>query len=96
MRNFITAAIIVILPIMAFADTMSEINKLMDRIKSNSKAYRVICYLDRRLTKGFSLGMFDIDNKEEYCLFLKEEIVKEIVKKICEDVKVNISIDTSV
>lgn len=67
MRKLITAAIIVILPIMAFANTVSEINRLMDRIKSNSKAYRIICYRDKRLIKstGFTLGGFDIDNRDE-------------------------------
>lgn len=39
MRKLITAAIIVILPIMAFADTMSEINKLMDRINNNTMTW---------------------------------------------------------
>lgn len=80
MRNIITAVIIVILPIMAFANTVSEINRLMDRIKSNSKAYRVICYAHQRhvKTNGFILGALDIDNRDEYCVFLKEEIETDI------------------
>jgi hypothetical protein len=82
MRNFITAAIIVILPIMAFANTLSEINELMDRIKANSKAYRVICYAHQRHVKanGFTLGALDINNRDEYCVFLKEEIENDIDK----------------
>lgn len=79
MKNIITAAIIVILPIMAFANTVSEINRLMDRIKSNSKAYKVICYGDRNsLSNELFSSKLDFDNREEYCVFLKEEIETDI------------------
>lgn len=78
MKNIILITSMVLIPFIALANSIEEINRLMDRIKSNSKSYRVICYSDRRVTKGFSLGIFDVDNKEEYCLFLKEEIENDI------------------
>lgn len=76
MKNIITAAIIIILPIMAFADTMSEINKLMDKIKNNTESYRLICYRHmQNRTWSFEL---ELNNKKEYCIFLKEEIESDI------------------
>ncbi len=80
MKNIILITLILLIPFIAFANTLSEINKLMDRIKANSKAYRVICYAHQKhvKTNGFTLGSLDINNREEYCVFLKEEIENDI------------------
>jgi hypothetical protein len=80
MKNIILTISMVLIPFIAFANTFSEINELMDRIRSNSKAYRVICYSHQRHVKanGFTLGALDINNRDEYCLFLKEEIENDI------------------
>jgi len=80
MKNIILTISIVLIPFIALASTIEEINKLMDRIKADSKAYRVICYAHQKhvKTNGFTLGSLDINNREEYCLFLKEEIENDI------------------
>jgi len=80
MKNIILTISIVLIPFIALASTIEEINKLMDRIKADSKAYRVICYAHQKhvKTNGFTLGSLDINNREEYCLFLKEEIENDM------------------
>lgn len=80
MKNIILTISIVLIPFIALASTIEEINKLMDRIKADSKAYRVICYAHQKhvKTNGFTLGSLDINNREEYCVFLKEKIENDI------------------
>jgi hypothetical protein len=82
MKNIILLTSIVLIPFITLASNLEEINKLMNRIKSNSKAYRIICYGDRNTIGNtfISTSRLDIDNKEEYCVFLKEEIENDIDK----------------
>ena len=78
MKNILTLTAIVLIPFMAVANTYSEIKELTDRIKTNSEAYRLICYGNRNtMTLNYEL---DIENKEQYCIYLKATIENDIDK----------------
>ena len=81
MKNILTLTAIVLIPFMAVANTYSEIKEIMDRIKTNSEAYKLICYGDKRMTYGNDLSRkLDIENKEQYCIYLKSTIENDIDK----------------
>ena len=81
MKNILTLTAIVLIPFMAVANTYSEIKELTDRIKTNSESYRLICYGDKRMTYGKDLSRkLDIENKEQYCIYLKATIENDIDK----------------
>lgn len=82
MKNIILLTSIVLIPFITLASNLEEINKLMDRIKNNTESYRLICYGHRNTIGNtfISTSRLDIDNKDEYCLFLKEEIENDIDK----------------
>lgn len=78
MKNIILTISMVLIPFITLAGTIEEINRLMDRIKANSKSYRVICYGHKIGSTFITTIKLDLDNKDEYCLFLKEEIENDI------------------
>ena len=75
MKNIILTISIVLIPFIALAGSIEEINRLMDRIKSNSKAYRVICYENSAGKWFFDL---ELNKKKEYCVYLKSTIEHDI------------------
>jgi len=78
MKNILTLTAIVLIPCIALANTYSEIKELTDRIKTNSESYRLICYGNRNtMTLSYEL---DIENQEQYCIYLKATIENDIDK----------------
>jgi len=80
MKNIILIISMVLIPFIALAGSIEEINKLMNKIKSNSKAYKIICYGDKNTVDNtlFYKHRLDLDNKEEYCKYLKTTIKQDI------------------
>jgi len=78
MKNILTLTAIVLIPFMAVANTYSEIKEIMDRIKTNSESYRLICYpLVFDIISRLQIGL---ENKEQYCIYLKATIENDIDK----------------
>lgn len=81
MKNILTLTAIVLIPFMAIANTYSEIKELTDRIKTNSEAYKLICYGDKRMTYSEDLTRkIKLKNTEQYCIYLKATIENDIDK----------------
>lgn len=78
MKNILTLTAIVLIPFMAVANNYSEIKELMDRIKTNSEAYKLICYPHIGFRNWSS--KLDIENKEQYCIYLKATIENDVDK----------------
>jgi len=81
MKNILILTAIVLIPFVAVANTYSEIKELTDRIKTNSEAYKLICYGDKRMTYGNDLSRkLELENREQYCIYLKAIIENDIGK----------------
>jgi hypothetical protein len=78
MKNILTLTTIVLMPFMAVANTYSEIKELTDRIKTNSESYRLICY--PHIETAYWSSKLDIENKEQYCIYLKATIENDVDK----------------
>jgi len=78
MKNILTLTAIVLIPFITLANTYSEIKELTDRIKTNSEAYKLICHAHRNIM--VLSGRLDIENSEQYCIYLKATIENDIDK----------------
>jgi hypothetical protein len=88
MKNILTVIAIVLIPFIALANTYSKIKELTDRIKTNSECYRLICYGNRNTMKLG--GKLDIENREQYCIYLKS-VIENDIDKVLELEKENIN-----
>lgn len=72
MNRFIISTLIVILPYMALADTITEIKELRAKIKETSEEFRIVC-------KGNSRYVYRVgSNSSKYCDYLECEVDKYI------------------
>lgn len=78
MKNILTLTAIVLIPFMAVANTYSEIKEIMDRIKTNSESYRLICYPHIKTANWYST--LEVENSKQYCIYLKATIENDIDK----------------
>jgi hypothetical protein len=75
MKNIILLTSIVLIPFVTLASNLEEINKLMDKIKTNSESYRLICYAN---SAGKWWINIELSNGKEYCAYLKNIIEHDI------------------
>jgi len=75
MKNIILTMSMILIPFIALAGSIEEINKLMDRIKTNTESYRLICYKNSAGKWFFDL---ELNKKKEYCAYLKTTIEHDI------------------
>lgn len=72
MNRFIISTLVVILPYIALADTLTEIKELRAKIKETSEEFRVVC---RGSTKySYRVG----SDSSKYCAYLEREVDKYI------------------
>jgi len=79
MKNIILTMSMILIPFIALAGSIEEINRLMEKIKANSETYRILCYRNQHYRNIFGSGAYlDIDNREGYCAYLKTTIEHDI------------------
>lgn len=79
MKNNILLSLILLIPYIALADTITEIKELRSKIKETSEEYRIVC--EGSVSGHYGRNAYKIGDSKKYCKYLEDE-VSEYIKEL--------------